>query len=441
MEKYVSNEVIERIKSNYPAMIDIIDFEGTIDDYYNNLKAPLRAPSNSRRNLLIDSIMQGMKNSFNSEDQSILKNGLQKNYLVSTAEHHASISHPETLNVLINQFLIQKKLDAPIISLSCSTTTLDNELFPRGVFFKGQKIPFLTSKFKSHFASNAPSIDSNSFNRKILSLFNEGYLKKDDFLFLKKFSANTLDTLLSDKDFSEQISQLNYYLWSEMISEDLKSDNSKLFMLSSEIITANILYLDLRSENTGWVFKSLFDRRKRESIYYGLNKTRLCWDIEENKGTFLFWKYSDNGKAERLFLEGDFLKNDSREYSLLFSPDSIFNALSKRIIVPASNLFFLYSVFYCGVNVLGGILQVNYLGEIKEKLLELKSELELNNEDIKIIKDLKTNLYVNFQTMDLTSSGLNVLNNKIDKCRLDEYSQKNHFKYIQECLEFLDSIN
>ena len=88
---------------------------------------------------------------------------------------------------------------------------------------------------------------------------------------------------------------------------------------------------------------------------------------------------------------------------------------------------------------MGGLLQVNYLGEMQQRLVQ-ENALSLSNEDLDIIRQVKTNLYVNFQELPWNAGGLQKTLNTLTAQDLHEYQQFDHLTQLHECLYYLANV-
>ncbi len=435
----MSRDVAEKLVSKYPDMAEITYFEGTVGEFYGRYSQFLHAPSARRRQQLLTAVEIVARRVFSDTEVKSIIESLEKNFIVSTAEHHASITHPETLNIVLNQFLIQEKANLPVISFSCATTTLDNHLFPRGVFIGDEKIPFLPKSQKSYFVSNAPGINIESFTRRLRELQRISRISKTDAEFLEDWFDAEYGILKKYPLLSMQISRLNQDLWKSIIHKNLQYDVFNYFMIPAEDIVENLLLLDMESERPSWIFESLFKRDSRARIFKLFDGTRLFWNSTNRKGTFFFWGYNARNRPVQLFLTKDHLVSDDSELQVELTPESIKSALAEKRIVPASNLCSLYLSFYSGLSLIGGILQVNYLGEMKRKILS-GNPLHLRGEDLSIIDGLLTNIYANFQRSRWTEGGMSRIVRPLSDKDLEDYQTQDHFSQIQECLQFLYSL-
>jgi hypothetical protein len=436
----LTNAQVEELVRKYPDMSEPALFQGSIGEFYSQYTQPFAAPSEKRRDELLDVVEIEARKVFTDEDVTSMIQGLRQNYLVSTAEHHASITYSQQLNVVYNQFLIQRQHKLPVISLSCGTTTLENELYPRGVFYEYEKLPFLSKNYKSAFACDAPPINEVTFPGRIKELLKMDKIGQEDAEFLRDWFENEYEHLRGYSSLSKQISVLNKRLWKGMIDESLHYENFNYFMIPAEDIVINWLQREMNQPNPSWVFQAMFEPNRRAKMTEAFNGTRLCWDLETGKGTYLFWAYNAKKRPSQMHLSGDRLRSECGTVDIPMTPQGIYLALKNEQIVPASSLCCLYMAFYGGLTMMGGILQVNYLSDMKRVLLQENNPLGLSEQDLQVIRETKTNLYANFQGLPWNEGGLKRLNNKLTAEGLAEYEAYDHFSQIQECLDFLLTV-
>jgi len=439
MRKVLNTQELNQLVEKYPSMVDIVSHKGTIGDYYNQFKQKVKPPEVNRKDKLIKAIAYTAISIFGEDAKDVISKALETNYCISTAEHHASITYSETFNVALNQFVVQELHNLPLITLSCSTTTLDNGLYPRGVFYKDQKIPFLASSYKNHFVYKAPPIEPIRYQYKVETLIKEKAITVQEGEQLASWLDIQYKQLSCISSYRDQISLLNRNLWRAMIGEDLLYPNCDYYMIPAELVAANLLIDDCISNSPSWVFNTLFDPLYCERILNALDSVRICWDITQKKGTFLFWGFTPNDRPVALFLEEGYLVSTCKQVQIQMKPEVIVQALKEERIVPASSLVFLYIIFYGGLTCYGGILQVNYLRDIKEKLIT-NNPLGLTQLDLQVIENTPTNRYVNFQELPWTKGGLEKLNHPVTQHDFIDYKNYDHFCQIQECLEYLYSL-
>lgn len=429
MSKNKINEIVRR----YPQMQPIIEFEGTVKEFYDQYSLPYKAMDLGRRDFFIQAVKDAAGHAFSNGDCDLIEMGLKKNYLISSAEHHASISYNETLNIVLNQYLIQRYHNSPLISLSCATTTLNNELYPRGIFYKNHKIAFTPKR--PVFAYNSQSIILENFISKINNLRCDNEISEEEHFFLKVWFIKEFEKL-ANHSFVDQISILNYDLWQSFLSDSVKYPGLNYYMIPVENVVHNLLIMDYNSANPSWVFRLLFNTESLDKMKQAFNGLRSCWDVEKKIGTFFFWGFKENGRPVRLFLKGSYLVSECGSIQIKFDADNIIDNIKKKIIVTSSTLFFLYVVFYCGVTTLGGILQVNYLTKLKQRILD-NNPLQLSDYDQKIICQTSTNLYANFQASRWVNGGIDIIRRKLSCTDIRDYESQIHYDQIQECLNFL----
>lgn len=164
-------------------MKPIAGFSGTVEEFYLQYEKPFTTPILKRQDFLLKAIRAAAAPVCPEAELESIEAALKENYLVSSAEHHASISFNETLNIVLNQYLIKRRQRLPVISLSCATTAMTNELYPRGIVYRDFKIPFAARN--TRFAYNAPPMNRDTFFQKLKDLKKTAPLWKKNFLFFK----------------------------------------------------------------------------------------------------------------------------------------------------------------------------------------------------------------------------------------------------------------
>ena len=429
----ISKKELDELLDRFPEMKPIAGFSGTVEEFYLQYEKPFTAPILKRQDFLLRAIRAAAAPVCPEAELESIEAALKENYLVSSAEHHASISFNETLNIVLNQYLIKCRQRLPVISLSCATTAMTNELYPRGIVYRDFKIPFAARN--TRFAYNAPPMNRDTFFQKLKDLKKDSSIMEEEFSFLQDWFESQWE-FLDGHDFLDQISLLNKRLWRDFLAEDAWYPRLNYFMIPLERVVHNLLMADWKAERLGWVFALLFSKDGRELINRVLDGTRSCWDNEKKTGTFFFWGIRDNGRPEKLFLKDDFLLSADGSLRYLLEAEAIMEEIQADRLVASTALFFLYVVFFCGLTAMGGILQVNYLAELKHRLLD-GNPLGLAENDLSVIRSSVTGLYANFQGSPWTDGGISRIRNKLSRSGLEAYGAQNHFSQIQECLEFL----
>ncbi len=249
---------------------------------------------------------------------------LEKDFFVSTADHHGPITHPFFLNanLLLGMSNFSSGLRSNIV-LACAGTSLNNSSFPRGLLYtdglKQKHLPIFSLKYK-----HAPVYGLRPYNiEEVMNLQKE----------TQKFNpllAQTIDSIYSSLDvlgapsYSDQISKTNLKLWHLLPGQE----KVNLIYLSQEEIVAELIikyHLEKPTEIHNLLFNDLWQQKFLEH-FKGISGA-----FAEEKGTFLFWGIRD-GKRIRFEKDGQQLVSvDNPEYGINISPDSLAKGLRWRI--------------------------------------------------------------------------------------------------------------
>jgi hypothetical protein len=243
----------------------------------------------------------------------------------------------------------------------------------------------------------------------------------------------------------EQISQFNYIFWKTIFDKRISFHiPSHYFMLPIEEIVRLALIEELQSNGKGWLLQVIFKHQLCQKLHATLDGADTCWDSKLNKGSFLFWEVS-KGQRESLKLEIseqlNELKLSSKNISLNLDEKSIIKALNNKSIIPTAGFSIIYVSLYSGFDVLGGLFQVNYLPEIQNRLIRDFSDM-LSLEELEIMKNVSTNLYVNFnQSQSAVLGGLYRIHSKITEEELLALYTENFTKSTKRSIDRLIAIS
>lgn len=302
---------------------------------------------------------------------------LEKTWTVGTADHAGVLTHPFFLsNSLLMSLVAKKKGRSTFVILPTASISLSNGSYPRGYLGR----------------------DDN------------GDTKRQPIL--ARRNTPVYSALLGDgKLFRSILPKLNYDFW------------KKAFPFLPEIVSIDLeslcVELLLKHINTGSVLDKMFCtlplaplRRRRE---------------EPNKGTYLFWKVSNNGR-EKLSAE-DFKNID------------IVAGLKDGSLMP--NMFLCFSVisFYYGIRCGGGFLQIHYLKEMRDTYEQAIAQLGYNDE-VSMVQKVPTDLFRGeFSVLNkdyngeiLPMMGLDLVKNTLSEKDISDLQKKYLFK---DCLDFM----
>jgi hypothetical protein len=426
---------------NFPHIKELVNFSGTQQDYYSKVQASSLFKGRSEKlSQLHNLLLRYSQDLFTLSELQIrkLSEDLSMSYPISSAEHQGSITNPEICNIILNQQMSQNK-KVPLLSFACSTVKLENELKSRFFYLGQEKIAVLSASVQNSMVLCAGPFDVKSALVKVKkSCVLAGLRLNERSDFIDWFE--TLCVGLDEVDaFWKQMTIMNSRLWKHFEKQNDFSIASDYLMFPIELIVRDLICSDLEIGTGHWLLNSLIDPALAKNLESALNGVRSCWNTTNRKGTYLFWYADSKGRAERLILDGNFLRAIDGTFVVRLEREAILQALKNGVLIPAGSLSLLYLVFFLGLDMFGGILQVNYLPEMKDRLLGAV-QLALSQLDLEIIRNTRTNLYVNFETRSISSGGLLKFYRGISSKEFDDFRQQNFQKEIEGCLGFLSQL-
>ncbi|MEV5147189.1 hypothetical protein AB0L14_22980 [Streptomyces sp. NPDC052727] len=356
--------------------------------------------------------------------------------VVSLAEHHASITHPETTTVVAGEVLYALASGADtVLSFAGGTVPLDNELFPRGAMVGWHKVPFLPRKFRRLSPVACPRMDTSLFRDGLRAAYKDGHLDAETYDEVGAWWAGTEPEIEAAGAYWQQISVLNLRTFERMFP----SWSLSYVMLPVELLTRDLLLACLDDAPDSWVLRHLFDARLRMTLLKALDGVRTFWDSDSGKGTFLFWAADDSGRLAPVGLDGGDLVTADGTVRVPIAPGPLREAMAAGTLIPASSCVFLLLAFQTGLRNFGGLLQYDYLAEARQRLTRATA-LDLTDAERRTIVDSPDSFYVNFEEKDALSGGLARIARPIGEADLHTVGTEPMGRSIGGCLSWVDSL-
>lgn len=290
----------------------------------------------------VEVISKRLKGSFSNEISEQVISELREHGTFLTADHHGALFHPVLFQ---GDYLMAEGAKRAGFKNGCvmavGMVPLNHPTYPRGVFWQGQKIPLFPDRMKHHLVYGCPAADRKSFEKLPPPL-------RDIAL-----EAEIFDCAF----FSEQVTRLNYALWSAAFRGSLPS----LIYFQAEDITVELLKLSIKERDE--IFEMLCDGKVRDKTLVEFSGINGCWDGE--RGSHFFLARNESGEGLALRVKGDTLCGE--DVSVEMDGEALLEALEKKVLVPG--LFLTYTVLLKhGFRCIGGFTQVDALSAIKEGL-------------------------------------------------------------------------
>jgi hypothetical protein len=347
----------------------------------------------ARRPELVDVVHEVIQERLGNDVADKVTTQLNELPLVSTAEHHAMLTHPFWVNSCIISSLPlktdnQKQYNFHVVFSFASVSMNNASAYSRGIIFHGGMgadrsvtLPIFPDKYKMSavYAMRSYNIEdihkaNKEVDRKVVNKIiseKRGTQVRDflnDFLCQEKY--------LSARELNCQISRINFDLWPLLFREPGQRASvvppQLIFLDIETIITRTLLKIHLVNSDS-LIHKLLFSLDWRKQALRRFDGLEGGFSVTDKSGTFMFWGL--DAKFHRVRLMYDAQKNTlrSEDGALIFSftPEGIINALKNKQIFPSMLLCYLVVSLYYGFKCLGGFCQVHDLTMVKRAWREI----------------------------------------------------------------------
>ncbi len=384
----------EQVLAKRPVLREILQKRGgkTLFDYAKlYIDVNLNPPLKRRQNEFINTFKEQVAEILTPELAESAAKQLEHYYFVSTVDHHGPLCHPFFINgnllTAAPHFEKGDPILQNIIVLPCSSISLNNSSFPRGLIFntyvdgkvETQRLSFFPASdrqcpvynYRPYTVADIQRAKSTladlqksgkvplEIAQKVNGLIDEIYLKPE---------------MLEAKDFSEQITKTNLHLWQKFFaSSNLQGPN--LIYLEQESLVKRLLMKYHIYQHT-IITHFLFDLEYESLFMQYFDGIAGAFSTKDKWGTYLFWGLPKGAKYRmQLWKEGNFLVSDDGSYRLELTPDNVARALETNEIIPGPVLCYMLLSFYYGLKCLGGFSQVNYLTLMKNAYIKMQVDL------------------------------------------------------------------
>jgi hypothetical protein len=306
---------------------------------------------------------------------------LKKYPLVSTADHHGPINNPFFVNSNIISG-IPYVTGAPgklkyLVDFSFASISINNSSFPRGIEFNSDiegtvRIPLFPDKLKMGVAYSMRSYTREELDRaldNVKSKERETHIskQKSDAMqdYMEKYYGDP--EVLGAKDFSSQITKLNYLMWPSLFRD---GEVPNLIYLEIETIVAELLQQYHFKDTESLIHKFLFDPNYYKLVLRCFEGIDGAFSVDEGRGSYMFWALDDKCRRVALHLKEGRLVSNNGEYDFAYTPEGMAKALENKQVFPGMLLCYLIIALYYGMKCLGGFSQVHDLTLTKEAWME-----------------------------------------------------------------------
>lgn len=429
------------ITGRFPHSRALLDVDTTIGDYYEGLAIDESTFRPDRADTFLPLFQRYIDDLLPSGLAAGATAQIASSPVVSTAEHMASNTNPQTLNVVINQALYRRhRSQAYVLALACTALRLDNILLSGDLFIGDHRVHLLSRKYDRTLVAEAPPVDYDYVAQNIRRVTGRGgdAVQARGAELLDWWDAAYQKIAHLDA-FWKQLTVLNHAYWKELVASNRLDLPEEYICVPVCVLIRDVMIADLEAGRGGWFYDMLFDPRRRDAAYRAFDGVRSCWESRTRSGTFLFWTMNGKGEPKAMAYDGGVLTSDGITGELRLTPESVLAALRSGTVYPASFLFIAYLGFYLGLQLFGGILQVQYYPEMLQRILA-GNPLGLGDDDLALIRSLRASLFLNFEKRELSDGGLLKLYYPQPPDVFQKYTKRPFRQEIMGCLGYLREL-
>lgn len=352
----------------------------------------LSALALARRSELVSAVSIRATKIFGEEiAQSVVKQ-LEKNFFVSTADHHGMICHPFSLSANLIAAM-QTPMPENLLVFSCGNVSLNNSSFPKGLIFHSDSPDHKTIQQLSFFPASEnqrPVLGVHPYTikdiaRLKINLWSMVRSKAVRMEVAEKI-VEIIDgiyaqpNILETDSFVKQVSLTNMFLWQKFFPTN--EIFPRLVYIDQESIVSDLLLSHHLFSET-MISRIIFDETVSSVFTKHFDGIRGGFSNKEKKGSYLFWALPEGAKyRQQLWLDGNELVSADGAFRMPLEADEIAEKLESGELVPSMLLTFLVLAFYYGLKCLGGFLQPSYLTAMKnaysQTLLDMGEKEEID---------------------------------------------------------------
>ncbi len=435
----VSPLELEAILKAFPRTKVLLNHTETQLEYYSTIPVHNIHPKDSRRELFYKAIKDLAAPFFERE---VIEEGirqLRQDFTVSSTEHLNSLSEFFSLNSAFGQAIYREgKQQNALITFACATVKNDNILESRSLFVNMEKVRMLSKKYQEHMVLAAPQMDNSLFIKNLQQSLQKENISADSSQLIQTWCNNFISECKHCTQLWENIVIFNKLFWNSLLQRNKLILAENYIMLPQEILVRNALLAMLEAREENWLYSMLLDEEQLRLLEELFDGIRTCWERGTYKGTFLFWG-NKNGQPVSLMLNQNRFISEDGSINIPVSREDLQFALLQEKIIPAGNLCFLYLYFYLGLRMFGGILQIQYLPEMKERFLA-KNIFGLPASELEIVKNTDAELYLNLEQRLISRGGLTRLTEQIPEHYFELYKDYTIDYEIRGCLGYLGEL-
>ncbi len=352
-----------------PALKLHYEHEGSVSDYARHVQARVpKANGHRLTDIILEHARKLMPNGH--VVPPLLANQLRGTPVISFADHASLLNHGilYNANLLFSAIMDRQALPYQVV-LPTGRIPLNNASYPRGFFFKGQKIPFFMSKVQHTITSLLSEGIAHPDGRRLDSFIRPDSLKglsAQEKLFLEYLFLDELKLASACNDhtrFVEQLPTLNARLWNCYFERSFRTSVPKLIYLNADDIVKELLLDELRNPDS-LTSRILTNPTIRDIYLEEFTGISGCWSGES--GTHFFWGVSPKKtliplNIDKHFGTLEFSHFDPEMQPIPMTCEDLSEALRENRIIPSLFLDIFLLAFVEGFTLLGGFNQVTYM--------------------------------------------------------------------------------
>jgi hypothetical protein len=328
-----TQEMIKTIFAHKPVFGQILQEQGDqplIEYYKTHRYRPVDLPP-GRQEELLSTIRDITTRLLGAEVAASVTHQLKKNYLVSTAGHHDTLTHPLFINHVLTQAYAGMNNDEKnVIILSCGGISINNSSFPRGFLLhdnqgREERLHLLSLKNHHHPVYGRAAYQPEAL-RTIFEELAESSLSSAQRSHLKTLieSAYGNPETLNLPLLSDQLTKGVFSFWKQVPG----LAKSNVVSLEQESIVAELL-IKYHLKQPTIVSDVLFNKKIRDSFLQNFDGITGAFDSKINKGTELFWAVTPKTRVA-LKIKEDALVSEQYKLTIPLTPKAIAEGLSNK---------------------------------------------------------------------------------------------------------------
>lgn len=394
----LTDEIFEIFKqavfSSRPNIANLY-FEHREKNFFDYSKSHIRENRNKvirlRKKELGDVVYEHVRKTLGSVIAESVVKQLKTNDSISSVQHFSPLSHPDTLNAVLENSLPYFDSNRPdlknVIVAACAGVSFNNTKFPRGHLFhtsNNGKLNLNQFTLLGHTVDARPVIHHEPYNSEgikesknnILALLRNGEINNQVFQKLNQFIEPIYNSPhpLSKNDYVDQITITNYWIFKNLFQKYNKFRPNLVFLAQEKLVLELLLANHISQKTT--IHNFLFNPDFHEQIDKYFDGITGSFYNDKKLGTYLFWGIPKNSKYRiQLFRNGNKIESLDKTYSIELEPEKIKSAIERNELIPSVMLTFIVLAMYYGLFLGGGYEQTYYLTQTKNAYEKVAQEM------------------------------------------------------------------